>query len=90
MNEIKNYENENFRDRRYTRPNLRANHQGNLDSSNLRENWFRDGIFYFRLDRKIPKIRGSGSGYENLVKIPKKIPIGKSRKSRNPRDLGFF
>ena len=40
------------------------------------------GIFYCGLDRKIPKSRGSGSGFENLEKIPRE----KSRKSQNPGD----
>ena len=44
--------------------------------------FFGIGNFYFRLDRKIPKIlksRGSGSGFENFEKMP-------SEKSRNPGD----
>ena len=50
-----------------------------------RSRGFGIGIFYFGLDQKIPKIpksRGSGSGFEN----PEKIPKEKSRKSRNPED----
>ena len=50
-----------------------------------RSRGFGIGIFYFGLDRKIPKIpksRGSGSGFEN----PEKIPKEKSRKSQNPGD----
>ena len=49
------------------------------------QSWLRDGIFsgslipigifYFGLDRKIPKSRGTGSGFEN----PEKIPSEKSR-----------
>ena len=34
------------------------------------QSWLRDGIFYFELDQKIPKSRGSGSGFENPEKIP--------------------
>ena len=62
----------------------------------MKQSWLRDGIFYFELDRKIPKSRGSGSEFEN----PEKILKGKCRKytvfgifySRNfyPRDSGFF
>ena len=54
-----------------------------------RSRGFGIGIFYFGLDQKIPKIpksRGSGSGFEN----PEKIPSEKSRKSRNPRDRDLF
>ena len=40
------------------------------------------GIFYFELDRKIPKSRGSRSGFEN----PEKIPREKFRESQNPGD----
>ena len=50
-----------------------------------RSRGFGIGIFYFGLDQKIPKIpksRGSGSGFEN----PEKIPKEKSRKSQNPGD----
>ena len=83
MNEIKNYENEKFRERRYTRPNLRANHQGNLDSLSLRQSWLRDGFFrahesrsrgfeigffYFGLDRKS---RNSGLQDRNMKTLRK-------------------
>ena len=54
-----------------------------------RSRGFGIGIFYFGLDQKIPKIpksRGSGSGFEN----PEKIPSEKSRKSQNPGDRDLF
>ena len=41
------------------------------------QSWFRDGIFYFGLDRKIPGI-GIGTSRKNLKR--------KSRKSVNPGD----
>ena len=72
-----------------------------LDSfrAELATGWDFFGISYFGLDRKIlkiPKSRGSGSGFENPenLKIPR-IGTGilkplknpeKSRKSRNPGD----
>ena len=50
--------------------------------------FFGIGIFCFGLNRKIPKSRGSGSGFLNL----EKIPSAKSRKSQNPGFLtiGIF
>ena len=50
--------------------------------SESRSQRFGIGIFYFGLDRKIPKSRGSGSGFDN----PEKISSEKSRKFRNPGD----
>ena len=49
-------------------------------------NFFGIGIFYFGLDQKIPKSRGSGSGFEKFEKNPEKISSAKSRKTRNPGD----
>ena len=60
-----------------------------IPNSESRSWGFGIGIFYFELDRKIPKIpksRGSGSGFEN----PEKTQSEKSRKSRNPRDRDLF
>ena len=43
--------------------------------SELEMGFFRDLIFNFGLDRKIPKFRGSGSGFENSGRIPRKSTI---------------
>ena len=66
------------------------NFYSKLFEQEVASGWDFFGILYFGLDQKIPKIpksRGSGSGFEN----PEKIPSEKSRKSRNPgdRDRGF-
>ena len=60
-----------------------------IPNSESRSWGFGIGIFYFGLDRKIPKIpksRESGSGFEN----PEKIPNEKSQKSRSPWDRDLF